>query len=136
MTDSTDRRPPGCRVPLIVLFTLVTLVVTSVSARPTAHTSKPKAAQALVQFLTSAHSRQILAEIGGFAPTRDSVYDRARGEYLVQVRRALQDAGPRPTNRNYTEFGRAFRNAVKSVVTAQDVISGDTARELAEIPRK
>jgi multiple sugar transport system substrate-binding protein len=101
-----------------------------------AHTDKPKAAQALVRFLTSAQSQQILAEIGGFAPTRDSVYDRAQGEHLVQVRRALQDAGLRPANRNYTEFSRAFRNAVKGVVTAQDVISDDTARELAEILRK
>ncbi|MCS7484856.1 extracellular solute-binding protein [Umezawaea endophytica] len=101
-----------------------------------ARTDKPKAAQALIQFLTSAQSQQILAEIGGFAPTRDSVYDRAQGEHLVQVRRALQDAGLRPTNRNYTEFSRAFRNAVKGVVTTQDVISDDTARELAEILRK
>jgi multiple sugar transport system substrate-binding protein len=101
-----------------------------------AHTDKPKAAQALIQFLTSAQSQQILAEIGGFAPTRDSVYDRAQGEHLVQARRALQDAGLRPTNRNYTEFSRAFRNAAKSVVTEQDVIPDDTARELAEILRK
>jgi multiple sugar transport system substrate-binding protein len=101
-----------------------------------AHTDKPKAAQALIQFLTSAQSQQILAEIGGFAPTRDSVYDRARGEHLVQVRRALQDAGLRPMNRNYTEFSRAFRNAVKGVVNPEDVISDDTARELAEILQK
>ncbi|HEX6342156.1 extracellular solute-binding protein [Umezawaea sp.] len=101
-----------------------------------AHTDEPKAAQALVEFLTSAQSQQILAEIGGFAPTRDSVYDRARGEHLGQVRGALRDAGLRPRTANYTEFSRAFRAAVKSVVTAQDVISDDTARELAEILRK
>jgi multiple sugar transport system substrate-binding protein len=101
-----------------------------------AHTDKPKAAQALIQFLTSAQSQQILAEIGGFAPTRNSAYDRAQGEHLVTVRRALQDAGLRPMVRNYTEFSRVFRNAIKSVVTEQDKISDDTARELAEILRK
>lgn len=101
-----------------------------------AHTHKPKAAQALIQFLTSGQSQQILAEIGGFAPTRNSVYNRAQGEHLVNVRRALQDAGLRPMNRNYTEFSRAFRNAIKTVVTEQDKISDDTARELAEILRK
>jgi multiple sugar transport system substrate-binding protein len=100
------------------------------------HTDKPKAAQALIQFLTSAQSQQILAEIGGFAPTRDSVYNRAQGEHLGNVRRALQDAGLRPMNRNYTEFSRAFRNAIKTVVTERDKISDDTARELAEILRK
>jgi multiple sugar transport system substrate-binding protein len=101
-----------------------------------AHTSKPKAAQALIQFLASAQSQQILAEIGGFAPASNSVYDQAQGEHLVNVRRALQEARLRPATRNYTEFSRAFRNAVKTVVTEQDKISDDTARELAEILRK
>lgn len=101
-----------------------------------AHTGKPKAAQALIQFLTSAQSQQILAEIGGFAPTRNSVYDRAQGEHLVNVRRALQEARLRPMNRNYTEFSRKFRDAVKGVVTVQDQIPDKTAKELAEILRK
>lgn len=100
------------------------------------HTDKPKAAQALIQFLTSAQSQQILAEIGGFAPTRNSVYDRAQGEHLGTVRRALQEARLRPTMRDYTEFSRVFRNAVKGVVTEQDSIPDKTARELAEILRR
>lgn len=101
-----------------------------------AHTDKPRAAQALVRFLTSTQSQQILAEIGGFAPTRGSVYDRAKGEHWVNVRTALQEARLRPSTRNYTEFSKAFRNAVKGVVTEHDEISDDTARELAEILRE
>lgn len=101
-----------------------------------AHSDKPKAAQALIQFLTSTQSQQILAEVGGFAPTRDSVYDRAEGEHLVQVRTALRNAGLRPVTRSYTEFSRRFREAVRGVVTEQDRISDAVARELAEILRK
>ncbi|GGP36461.1 extracellular solute-binding protein [Saccharothrix coeruleofusca] len=101
-----------------------------------AHTGEPRAAQALIQFLTSAQSQQILAEVGGFAPSRGSVYDRAKSEHWVHVRTALQQTRLRPNTRNYTEFSKAFRDAVKNVVSEHDQIPDETARELAEILRK
>lgn len=97
-----------------------------------AHTDKPRAAQALIEFLTSAQSQLILSGIGGFAPTRDSVYEQLDGEHFDHVRLALQKARPRPVIPFYTEFSRAFRNAVPTDVAEGDV-RDETTRELAEI---
>ncbi|MGX7829116.1 extracellular solute-binding protein [Actinokineospora sp. 24-640] len=99
-----------------------------------AHTDKPRAAQALIEFLTSAQSQLILSEIGGFAPTRGSVYDRPKGDakdgHLDKVRDALATARPRPAVRHYTEFSQRFRNDI------QEPPTDDWARELAEILRR
>ncbi len=98
-----------------------------------AATDKPRAAQALIEFLTSTQSQLILSEIGGFAPTRDSVYERATSEHVRAVRQALQNARPRPTIPFYTEFSRTFRNGVKNVAREGDRISDATLQELTEI---
>ncbi|GAA1293188.1 extracellular solute-binding protein [Saccharothrix xinjiangensis] len=90
----------------------------------------PRAAQALIEFLTSAQSQLILSEIGGFAPTRDSVYERLGGEQFSSVRDALRDARPRPAIRCYTEWSRDFRDGVKDVLDEDDEVSDETAEKL------
>ncbi|GAA2670029.1 hypothetical protein GCM10010428_26250 [Actinosynnema pretiosum subsp. pretiosum] len=100
------------------------------------HSAKPKAAQALLEFLTSTQSQQILAEIGGFAPSRTSVYDRSGSEHLGNVRNALKDARPRPQIERYTEFSKLFREAVRGVVTPEDKVPDETARRLADLLRE
>lgn len=91
---------------------------------------KPRAAQALIEFMTSAQSQLILSEVGGFAPTRDSVYERLEGEQFGVIRDALQDARPRPAIRCYTEWSQEFRDGVKDVVGPDDEVSDDTAEKL------
>ncbi|MFT7834628.1 extracellular solute-binding protein [Saccharothrix sp. BKS2] len=91
---------------------------------------KPRAAQALIEFMTSAQSQLILSEIGGFAPTRDSVYERLRGEQFRSIRQALQDARPRPAIPCYTRWSKDFRDGVRDVVGPGDEVSDDAARKL------
>ncbi|QUF04930.1 extracellular solute-binding protein [Actinosynnema pretiosum subsp. pretiosum] len=99
------------------------------------HTAKPKAAKALLEFLTSTQSQQILAEVGGFAPSRTSVYELSDSRHLANVRTALKDARPRPRTERYTEFSKLFREAVEKVVAPEDSIPDETARKLADVLR-
>lgn len=60
-----------------------------------ASTGKPRAAQAFIEFLTSAASQLILFEAGGFAPTRDSAYANATLPYKDLLRAAVGVGQPR-----------------------------------------
>lgn len=80
------------------------------------NSSKPRAAQELIEFLTDGRSQQLLFERGGFAATREAVYrDPAvlgRYEYAQELLKAINGAIPRPSSACYERFSEAFRNAV------------------------
>jgi multiple sugar transport system substrate-binding protein len=81
-----------------------------------AHSERPRAAQALIEFLTSERSQQILFERGGLAATRQVVYSdqavRDRYPYVATLEEAIANAVPRPVQPHYARFSEVFRAAV------------------------
>jgi multiple sugar transport system substrate-binding protein len=81
-----------------------------------ADTTRPRAARALIEFLTSERSQQILFERGGLPATRKVVYSdpvvRERYEYVPTLERALEHAKPRPAQPHYARFSQVLRTAV------------------------
>ncbi|MCA1704252.1 MAG: extracellular solute-binding protein, partial [Actinobacteria bacterium] len=81
-----------------------------------ANSTKPRAAQALIEFLTDARSQQILFERGGLAATREVVYHdaevKARYPYVQTLLQAVQSARPRPVTPCYRMFSEEFQDAV------------------------
>ncbi|MEV8439628.1 extracellular solute-binding protein [Actinosynnema sp. NPDC051121] len=99
-----------------------------------AETGRPRAAQALVEFLTSPSSQLILSEIGGFAPTRNSAYDNARRPEMQELRTALNNARLRPVHPHYVEFSRVFREGVAEAVNDRSGhLKPETLQRLAKI---
>jgi multiple sugar transport system substrate-binding protein len=97
-----------------------------------ASTDQPRAAQALIEFLTGARSQQKLFERGGFAPTQEVVYhDPGLGggpegthPYLWTLHEVVEGgstgppARPRPSSRHYELFSAEFRAAALVALTA------------------
>jgi len=85
-----------------------------------ADTDRPRAARALIEFLTSERSQQILFERGGLPATRKVVYSdpvvRERYEYVPTLERALEHAKPRPAQPHYARFSQVLRTAVDGYV--------------------
>jgi multiple sugar transport system substrate-binding protein len=83
-------------------------------------TDQPAAAKALIQFLTSPRSQQILFERGGFAATREVVYHddsvRERYPYAQTLLSALRIARPRPVTPHYAQFTKTFREGVNEAL--------------------
>ena len=99
-----------------------------------AGTDKPRAAQALVEFLTGAPSQLILSEIGGFAPTRQSAYDNAKRPEMQELRTALNNARVRPVTPHYVEFSRVFRDGVAEAINDRSGrLKPETLQRLAQI---
>ncbi|SDD35621.1 extracellular solute-binding protein [Actinokineospora iranica] len=101
-----------------------------------ASTDKPRAAQALIEFLTSAQSQLLLSEIGGFAPTRQSAFSNAKRPDRQAVRTALDGARLRPVTRNYPEFSRVFRQGILRALNDNGKLEDGFAEELAAILRR
>jgi multiple sugar transport system substrate-binding protein len=82
-----------------------------------ANTDQPWAAQKLIEFLTSARSQQILFERGGFAATREVVYQdpavRANFPYAATLLDAIKQADLRPVTPYYATFSEVFRDGVR-----------------------
>ena len=78
---------------------------------------QPRAAQKLIEFLTSERSQQILFERGGLAATRHLVYQdvkvRDQYPYAQTLLNAVQGARLRPLTRNYPVFSAEFRRGVQ-----------------------
>jgi multiple sugar transport system substrate-binding protein len=99
-----------------------------------ADTGKPRAARALIEFLTSASSQLILSEIGGFAPTRNSAYDNAKRREMQELRTALNNARLRPVHPHYVEFSRVFRDGVANAINDRTGhLKPETLQQLAKI---
>jgi multiple sugar transport system substrate-binding protein len=83
-----------------------------------AGTDQPRAARALIDFLTSDRSQQVLFERGGLPATREVVYsdpvleDDKRYPYLKKLHDALGSAELRPAVPNYARFSEVFRSSV------------------------
>ncbi|MFD1152064.1 extracellular solute-binding protein [Saccharothrix hoggarensis] len=99
-----------------------------------AGTGKPRAAQALVEFLTGASSQLILSEVGGFAPTRQSAYDNAKRRDMQELRTALNNARLRPVTPHYVEFSQVFRDGVAEAINDRSGrLKPETLQRLSEI---
>jgi len=83
-------------------------------------THKPRAAQALIEFLTSEESQRFLFERGGFAAARKSVYHddevRKQRPYAETLLRAIEGARPRPITPHYILFSSALRQVVDNAL--------------------
>ncbi|SCG51775.1 extracellular solute-binding protein [Micromonospora halophytica] len=81
------------------------------------HTRQPRAAQALVEFLTRKEAQRKLFALGGFAPTRVDVYAdpqlREQFPYLPLLADAVGQARTRPRVPHYFQFSRVFREGVR-----------------------
>ena len=88
-----------------------------------ARTERPRAAQALVEFLTSQHSQSILFERGGFAATRAVVYAeeavKTDHAYAPLLLTAITNARLRPVSPNYVAFSEVFSDQVHQVLARE-----------------
>jgi multiple sugar transport system substrate-binding protein len=95
----------------------------------------PRAAQALIEFLTSERSQQILFERGGFAATREIVYHDApviaKYEYAPVLLDAIQAARPRPVTPHYPRFSQVFRGLVTNALHNGGQLPANAASTLA-----
>jgi multiple sugar transport system substrate-binding protein len=97
---------------------------------------QPRAAQALIEFLTGERSQQILFEHGGFAATRGIVYQDAnittKYPYATTLLEAIRRAKKRPVTPHYTSFSLEFRKVVAEVWANDGEITAEHARRLTE----
>lgn len=101
------------------------------------HTKKPKAAEALIQFLTSATSETQLYRDGGLAPTRSAAYDDAdaraahSGTFTDTLRAAVEGARPRPVTTHYQLFSSVFQDLVNKAIDNGGTLPPRAHRDLA-----
>lgn len=85
-----------------------------------AGSTRPRAAQALLNFLTSERSQQILFERGFFAATREVVYNddviRDRYRYAEALLDSIKRAHKRPVTAHYSTFSNIFRKIVNEAL--------------------
>ncbi|MEU7904723.1 extracellular solute-binding protein [Actinoplanes sp. NPDC049118] len=86
-------------------------------------TGQPRAAQALIEFLTGERSQRLLFVNGGFAATRAGVYEdetiKQKYAYVPLLRQAIDTARLRPVSPNYVAFSRVLNEQVHAVLTGQ-----------------
>lgn len=99
-----------------------------------ASSKEPKAAQALIEFLTGERSQQILFEHGGLAATREIVYKDenvlSNFPYATTLLEAIRRARPRPVTPHYTEFSAEFRKVVTEAWSNDGEITPTHAQRL------
>jgi len=99
-------------------------------------TGRPRAARALIEFLTSPRSQQILFERGGFAATREIVYrDQTvtdKYPYALTLLAAIRQARSRPVTPYYVAFSEEFRGVIRQALDAQGQLPADATDRLAD----
>jgi multiple sugar transport system substrate-binding protein len=99
-----------------------------------AHSARPRASQALIEFLTGDRSQQILFERGGLPATRGVVYSdqavRERYPYVAILEEALSTAELRPTQPHYARFSEVFRAAVIGYLRQDKPLADDLQGQL------
>jgi multiple sugar transport system substrate-binding protein len=99
-----------------------------------AQSARPRAAQALIEFLTGDRSQQVLFERGGLPATRQVVYsDQAvveRHPYVAILEEALATAETRPTQPHYARFSAVFRAAVTGYLRQDRPLADDLQAQL------
>ncbi|MFI9642332.1 extracellular solute-binding protein [Micromonospora sp. NPDC051925] len=90
---------------------------------------QPRAAQALIEFLTSRESQTQLFEPGGFAPTRNDVYAdedlRGKFPYLGLLAEVVREARVRPRVPHYFQFSQVFREGVRTALEGDGTLPKD-----------
>jgi multiple sugar transport system substrate-binding protein len=96
--------------------------------------SRPHAAKALIEFLTSPRSQQILFERGGFAATREIVYLDAEVQkeypYATELLKAIQNARSRPVTPHYVRFAETFRAVAREALDDGGRLKSDATDRL------
>jgi multiple sugar transport system substrate-binding protein len=99
-----------------------------------ADSTRPRAAQALIEFLTGERSQQVQFERGGLPATRAVVYSdqavRDRYPYVAILEEALTTAEPRPTQPHYARFSEVFRAAVTGYLRQGRPLADDLQAQL------
>ncbi|BCJ56490.1 ABC transporter substrate-binding protein [Actinoplanes sp. NBRC 14428] len=103
-------------------------------------TRKPRAAQALIEFLTNDQSQRALFDPGGFAATRAAVYEdetiKQKYPYASLLREAVDTARLRPVSPNYVAFSKRLHQLVSEVLTGrQKQLPRDLADRLTQALR-
>ena len=96
----------------------------------------PEAAEQLVEFLTSEASQQILFQDGGYAATRQRIYEdpyiRENYGYAKILLEAVKGAKLRPVTPYYGKFSATFRSIVLNVLRTGDDVSANDVRRLQD----
>ncbi|SFQ97269.1 carbohydrate ABC transporter substrate-binding protein, CUT1 family [Lentzea waywayandensis] len=99
-----------------------------------AKSTKPRAAQALIEFLTGPRSQQLLFERGGLAATRGIVYQDSRvateHPYARTLLKAIEDARLRPVTPYYSRFSDEFRSIVRYALDHDGALPGNAEESL------
>jgi multiple sugar transport system substrate-binding protein len=94
--------------------------------------AKPRAARALVDFLTSRSSQLILSDMGSLAPTRQSTFrDGKRADGPV-LQTAVNRAWQRPVTPHYPHFSRVFRTGIIRALNNGGKVEPSFGRDLFE----
>ncbi|MCP2247606.1 extracellular solute-binding protein [Lentzea aerocolonigenes] len=100
-----------------------------------AKSTKPRAAQALIEFLTSPRSQQLLFERGGLAATRGIVYQDSRvateHRYARTLLKAIEDARLRPVTPYYSRFSDEFRTVVRYALDHDGALPSNASQVLS-----
>jgi multiple sugar transport system substrate-binding protein len=93
-----------------------------------ARSSRPRAARALIEFLTSEPSQRRLFGAGGLAATRHAVYDdpniTTARPYAPHLRDAIESARLRPVTPHYARFSETFREGMRYAMTHGGALPG------------
>ena len=104
-----------------------------------ADSRSPRAAQQLIEFLTSEESQTTLFADGGFAAVRGSTYVEPRvlerRPYAGTLLTAVREARPRPTTTHYATFSTAFRQVVEYARTHNGELHPDATGMLSRALR-
>jgi multiple sugar transport system substrate-binding protein len=96
--------------------------------------SKPRAAQALIEFLTGPRSQQLLFERGGLAATRGIVYQDSRvvaeHPYARTLLKAIEKARLRPITPYYSRFSDEFRSVIQYAIDHDGALPSNAEERL------
>ena len=99
-------------------------------------TDNPRAAQELIEFLTSEESERRLFRDGGLAATRTAVYDDPQvlrnRPYAPTLRQALDTARPRPESTHYALFSSTFQEIVTQTLNSDGNLPADAVSRLTD----
>jgi multiple sugar transport system substrate-binding protein len=99
-----------------------------------ADTTKPNAAKALIEFLTSPSSERTLFGDGSLPATRADVYRdqsiQKKQPYALVLLATLNDARPRPVTTHYPLFSKTFQELVTSALGNDGRLPADAGRRL------
>ncbi|MGY0232112.1 extracellular solute-binding protein [Longispora urticae] len=101
--------------------------------------TRPAAARALIAYLTSARTQQLLFERGGFAATQRIVYEdpqvMAHYSYARTLLSAIEGARLRPVTPHYWRFSEVFRAGVREALNNGGTLPADFADRLTRALR-